>query len=599
MSTKIGFNNFKAFGSKMQYFTKKPITLIYGPNSVGKSSVLRALLYKEYLKKPQFLDHKIIYDIDKIPMSKSPNIITNQFGDNFNIGTFENNIHKKDTTKSINYDIEYSNLSDVVNLISINPSFFRKLYTLIVEQEQDLEELTSIFNDILSDNKSNNHELESYIRSEILLEIEHMFLLNKEDLIDDSKKEILNDIFIFLLKQLLLKKIRITTKIMNTDKMEHYRLEHKIYINETLLIKIIESEKKLEFQDITLELYTNNDIFDKIFIVPSDKKLKQKYIINYSDIRSSHGILDLTFNNISNSYETYLKGHLEMILSRILIPSKFSNESYYIGPIRNIPSRKDLFLRKNFFKKQRRKQILIEEKKQKCFIRYKRVPFFSIFCGLQNEFYTICNSIFKSGMKFKYIRPSDNPNHKLWYSMVENKKVKEKVNEWLKGNGKHNSSYSLNNDSELLFYDESTETNVHPQDIGVGISQSLPIITAANLFEDTNILIEQPELHLHPKLQMELADEFIKSIHKNQNDFILETHSEHLLLRIMKRMRQTNAGTLEDESLALTPDDVCILYVDNDGKQTYLQELRLSRKGKLLDHWPNGFFEEGYKERFS
>lgn len=50
MATKIGFNNFKAFGPKMQYFTKKPITLIYGPNSVGKSSLIRALLFKEYLK---------------------------------------------------------------------------------------------------------------------------------------------------------------------------------------------------------------------------------------------------------------------------------------------------------------------------------------------------------------------------------------------------------------------------------------------------------------------------------------------------------------------------------------------------------------------
>ena len=66
----------------------------------------------------------------------------------------------------------------------------------------------------------------------------------------------------------------------------------------------------------------------------------------------------------------------------------------------------------------------------------------------------------------------------------------------------------------------------------------------------------------------------------------------------MKRIRQTQNGTLEDESLRLTPEDVCLLYVDNDGEQTYIQELRLSKNGKLLDHWPNGFFEEGYKERF-
>ena len=47
---KIGFNNFKAFGSKMQYFSKKPITLVYGPNSIGKSSFLHSQLYLEYLR---------------------------------------------------------------------------------------------------------------------------------------------------------------------------------------------------------------------------------------------------------------------------------------------------------------------------------------------------------------------------------------------------------------------------------------------------------------------------------------------------------------------------------------------------------------------
>jgi AAA15 family ATPase/GTPase len=45
MSNQIGFNNFKAFGPQMQYFTKKPITLVYGPNSVGKSSLLHSQIY--------------------------------------------------------------------------------------------------------------------------------------------------------------------------------------------------------------------------------------------------------------------------------------------------------------------------------------------------------------------------------------------------------------------------------------------------------------------------------------------------------------------------------------------------------------------------
>jgi hypothetical protein len=152
----------------------------------------------------------------------------------------------------------------------------------------------------------------------------------------------------------------------------------------------------------------------------------------------------------------------------------------------------------------------------------------------------------------------------------------------------------------VIFIDKRTNIQVHNREIGLGLTQLLPIVSKAFVEKESIIAIEQPELHLHPALQCEIADIFIQSYKDNDNEFLIETHSEHLLLRIMKRMRQTSEGILsKDDRLALTPDDVCLLYVDNDGESTYLQELRLSDKGTLLDHWPHGFFEEGYKERFS
>ena len=184
-------------------------------------------------------------------------------------------------------------------------------------------------------------------------------------------------------------------------------------------------------------------------------------------------------------------------------------------------------------------------------------------------------------------------NNLIFHSSLSNKQKFQKI--LSESNILHNVEYK----EELIFEDLRNGTQISNRDLGLGISQILPVLIATNHQKNTTIAIEQPELHLHPAVQCEIADEFIRSYKTNKNEFLIETHSEHLLLRIMKRMRQTNEGTLEDESLALTPDDVCILYVDNDGKQTYLQELRLSKKGKLLDHWPNGFFEEGYKERFS
>lgn len=155
------------------------------------------------------------------------------------------------------------------------------------------------------------------------------------------------------------------------------------------------------------------------------------------------------------------------------------------------------------------------------------------------------------------------------------------------------------NTEELVFEDLRNGTQISNRDLGLGISQILPVLIATNHQKNTTIAIEQPELHLHPAVQCEIADEFIRSYKKNKNEFLIETHSEHLLLRIMKRMRwQSENKEDRDKSLDIVPDDVCLLYVDTNGETTYLNELELDEDGSLLDPWPNGFFEEGSTERF-
>ena len=155
-------------------------------------------------------------------------------------------------------------------------------------------------------------------------------------------------------------------------------------------------------------------------------------------------------------------------------------------------------------------------------------------------------------------------------------------------------------EERLVFQDIKKEhIEISNRDLGLGVGQVLPILIATNKHNNKTIAIEQPELHLHPKLQAELADEFIKSYKDNNNEFLIETHSEHLLLRMMRRMRYTFEDKEDrDKSLDLTPQDICLLYVDSDNESTFIKELRLSKKGTLLDHWPNGFFDDGYKERF-
>lgn len=153
--------------------------------------------------------------------------------------------------------------------------------------------------------------------------------------------------------------------------------------------------------------------------------------------------------------------------------------------------------------------------------------------------------------------------------------------------------------TELLFQDRNSGTVVSHRDVGFGLSQVLPVLVTALASRERLIVVEQPELHLHPALQAELGDVFIESaLGERKNTFLLETHSEHLILRIMRRIRETHAGTLPKGATPVTAKDVSILFVERDGARCIVREMPLNERGELVKAWPGGFFEEGFNEMF-
>lgn len=151
---------------------------------------------------------------------------------------------------------------------------------------------------------------------------------------------------------------------------------------------------------------------------------------------------------------------------------------------------------------------------------------------------------------------------------------------------------------ELVLVDQRTNTVVTHRDVGIGISQVLPVLVMAYGSKGKLLAMEQPEIHLHPALQAELGDVFIEAaLGDRKNTLILETHSEHLILRIMRRMRETHLGKATNLP-PLTPKDVAVLYVEPDGKRSIVREMPLNELGELVKSWPGGFFEEGLREQF-
>ena len=141
----------------------------------------------------------------------------------------------------------------------------------------------------------------------------------------------------------------------------------------------------------------------------------------------------------------------------------------------------------------------------------------------------------------------------------------------------------------LRLVDTTTKVSASIVDVGFGISQILPIIVQSMLSRGRTLCIEQPEIHLHPALQAELATLLAECTQKPfENKFIIETHSEHLILRLQRLIRNGQFSS----------DDLAVFYVNKMKEGTSCVPLRLNEEGDFIDEWPNGFFEEGFRELF-
>lgn len=136
-------------------------------------------------------------------------------------------------------------------------------------------------------------------------------------------------------------------------------------------------------------------------------------------------------------------------------------------------------------------------------------------------------------------------------------------------------------------------------DVGFGISQLLPIIVEGAISSAEAICVEQPELHLHPRLQAHVADLLIGKLGptpvrppeplKLERQWIVESHSEMLIRRLQRRIRE---GLLD-------PGDVAVLFVQPGYEHgSEVLRLDLDEDGEFVQEWPGGFFEEGYQELF-
>ena len=123
-------------------------------------------------------------------------------------------------------------------------------------------------------------------------------------------------------------------------------------------------------------------------------------------------------------------------------------------------------------------------------------------------------------------------------------------------------------------------------DVGYGVSQSLPVVVESIIAsKEQRLLLQQPEVHLHPRAQSALASFFAKLVATGNKQFVLETHSDF----IVDRIRQEVARGL------LSPKDVILLFFSKEGPETTIYPIALDNKGNILNAPPiyrNFFLKE-------
>ena len=141
-------------------------------------------------------------------------------------------------------------------------------------------------------------------------------------------------------------------------------------------------------------------------------------------------------------------------------------------------------------------------------------------------------------------------------------------------------------DYELLVKQHKEGPQVPLTDVGFGVSQVLPVLTLCYYAPEGSILIlEQPEAHLHPKVQSELADVLIDVVKNRNVQIILESHSEHLILRLMRRIAEEQ----------ISADDTALYFCQINDGTSEIERLNMDEYGNIRN-WPQDFFGDATGE---
>ena len=527
-------NNFKSIRDSNNIYLPK-LTIIIGPNSSGKSSLFQPLLLMKQTFEVNDPNSVLVLDGNYGNFGEFEDFIYQDINEDkpkskdFSIQFNFANIDSKSVNETSSIKLKYCTISNIIILKEIQ--FFYppaknslKLFTIKIGQQQDKKH-------------------QEWIKIEALNQDKNIIFLKK--IKKPIQPELLN------CKSLI--------KVVLAYLINYYPIfPYYDFLNLTKRNSVSKRNEEIDYK------------FEENFISIDENEVSK---INYNvapdltiiEPKNKHNISDLRWPEIITYFNTFEKRNalaLKVILAiyemisdldeSIAWIEDFLNKIHHIGPVRSFP---------------------------------KRVYFSS--SGKPT-------SIGKYGKYAPEI---------LWINSNQDRNLVDILNNYL---------FKLGFEIEVNvmpiyrgIYQLRVKQNnitVNLADVGFGLSQVLPVLVECINFNQEKrktsasssqrmslpekehsrlVICQQPEIHLNPKIQSDLADFFISLSEKMS--FIIETHSEHILTRVQRRIAE---GTLD-------PKDVAVYFVSKNGNASNIKRMIINESGEF-DFWPENFFQEDF-----
>lgn len=568
MLNKISFKNYKAFAEGEVKI--RPITILLGANSVGKSSIMQLFL----LLQQTALSEKYYKSALKL------------HGGFVSLGEGLNLFRKKDNTKVVTIELDFYNgrIFEAFNDYFINfcQEFFyfatimQKLYGK--KNEKNKTGVLDRFKKLL------RHDEDLDIRFWRLSSKEHLENLDKE-----TFTNLVNQTY-ELISNVDLKDLPEDLKSGYMYHNYHSNLAYRARDNGNHFTNLKENKEEYLLTFAFLDGLTS-DIKKGHFNISYDIAICEKTLVlkKVAIFNEGNMLICAEFDHQASS-----NFRLHSITSKYINKEAFQNRSFQ--------SVKDIFSNPRTIFAFINDSGLSEKRKD------NQSPFANTMRYLFDTFNSVSSDYFEND-NINYVSPLRAHPKRYYFldkakinayvdtldgdaiaeTLKENVHLKKQVNEWLeKFNLKVNVEHLEDIIHKLQVNQNSLDLDI--TDVGFGISQVLPVIIQGFLSHNNSLtLIEQPEIHLHPKMQAELADLFIDIVFsKNSKQktakptkyLFIETHSEYLLKRLRRRISD---GTIPMESVA-----IYLVDPDLNNNGAIIKELIIKERGQF--EWPIDFY---------